>query len=44
MVSFFGASAQLTGKALQAYVVLSNDDSKDYEQAIFQRYDINEET
>ena len=38
---------QLTGKALQAYAALSNDDSKVYEkvkEAIFRRYDINEET
>ena len=38
---------QLTGKALQAYAALSNDDSKEYEkvkEAIFRRYNINEET
>ena len=38
---------QLTGKALQAFAALSKDDSKDYEkvkEAIFRRYNINEET
>ena len=38
---------QLTGKALQAYAAMSNDEAKDYQQvkeAIFRRYDINEET
>ena len=38
---------QLTGKALQAYAAMGNEDAKKYEQvkeAIFRRYDINEET
>ena len=38
---------QLTGKALQAYAAMSNDEAKDYQQvkeAIFRQYDINEET
>ena len=38
---------QLTGKALQAYAAMSNEEAKDYgvvKEAIFRRYDINEET
>ena len=38
---------QLTGKALQAYAAMGNTDAKEYEkvkEAIFSRYDINEET
>ena len=38
---------QLTGKAQQAYAALSRKDSKDFtkvKEAIFKRYDINEET
>ena len=38
---------QLTGKALLAYAAMGNEDAKKYEQvkeAIFRRYDINEET
>ena len=38
---------QLTGKALQVFATMGNKDSKDYEkvkEAIFRRYDINDET
>ena len=38
---------QLTGKASLAYVAMSDEDAQDYDLvkvAIFQRYDINEET
>ena len=38
---------QLIGKAQQAYAALSSEDSKDFikvKEAIFKRYDINEET
>uniref|UniRef100_A0A1X7TE33 Retrotransposon gag domain-containing protein n=1 Tax=Amphimedon queenslandica TaxID=400682 RepID=A0A1X7TE33_AMPQE len=38
---------QLTGKALKAYAAMANADAKDYmkvKEAIFRRYDINEET
>ena len=38
---------QLTGSARLAYVEMTDEDAKDYERvkaAIFQRYDINEET
>ena len=38
---------QLTGKAQQAYAALSSEDSKEFikvKEAIFKRYDINEET
>ena len=38
---------QLTGKVSLAYVVISEEDAQDYDQvnvAIFQSYDINEET
>ena len=38
---------QLTGKARLAYVAMSDEDTRDYDRvkaAIFQRYNINEET
>ena len=38
---------QLTGKAMQAYAAMSNKDLQDYgkvKEAMFQLYDINEET
>lgn len=38
---------QLSGKALQAYAAMENDEAKDYRQvkaAMFRRYDINDET
>ena len=43
----FSLAPQLTGKAQQAYAVLSPDDAEDYERvksAILRCYNINEET